>query len=395
MKTAIELRAARLGSDAPREEFVTDLHRRLAGEMADGQPPVAHGRWAPRRREVVIGRSVAAASAAAGLVIGRNLLAPTVTQQGDAARPRANSTPTREPGGRSVRASTSPRWGACIRPWCLVNGFVHRSEAKLEAVSGVCTHQGCKLVAGRAREQAALPVSLDVVLSGRSHPHASAAHRAAAVAEVPGARNQRCDRGFRADEIRVVAYGVGMTDTPWEPPFAGTEARAPDRCARASARDVSMEDRRPGRRWADRAHRCVGVDSWRAAQALALSEDSMFTGKLPGSRSASRGSRCGMAPTTGSSLRPRTMRPNGSTRSGTTRWTAPRARVDAALARGGLDQLVDASSPDGEHASLRRLLCDLIEEYGRHTGHADLIREVVDGRVGEDPPPGWRPVSNR
>ncbi|HET7665134.1 MAG TPA: DUF664 domain-containing protein [Mycobacterium sp.] len=72
-----------------------------------------------------------------------------------------------------------------------------------------------------------------------------------------------------------------------------------------------------------------------------------------------------------------------------------RARLDAALARGGLDQLVHVSSPDGEHASLRRLLCDLIEEYGRHTGHADLLREAVDGRVGEDPPPGWRPVSNR
>jgi Protein of unknown function (DUF664) len=37
-------------------------------------------------------------------------------------------------------------------------------------------------------------------------------------------------------------------------------------------------------------------------------------------------------------------------------------------------------------ASLRRLLVDMIEEYGRHTGHADLIREAVDGRVGEDPP---------
>ena len=33
MKTAIELRAARLGSDAPREEFVTDLHRRLAAAV--------------------------------------------------------------------------------------------------------------------------------------------------------------------------------------------------------------------------------------------------------------------------------------------------------------------------------------------------------------------------
>ena len=55
MKTAIELRAARLGSDAPREEFVTDLHRRLAAEMSEEQAPVVHPRWAPRRREVVIG----------------------------------------------------------------------------------------------------------------------------------------------------------------------------------------------------------------------------------------------------------------------------------------------------------------------------------------------------
>jgi hypothetical protein len=72
-----------------------------------------------------------------------------------------------------------------------------------------------------------------------------------------------------------------------------------------------------------------------------------------------------------------------------------RARFDAALAAGGLDQLVHVSWPDGRHASLRRLICDLIEEYGRHTGHADLIREAVDGRVGEDPPAGWRPTVGR
>jgi hypothetical protein len=67
------------------------------------------------------------------------------------------------------------------------------------------------------------------------------------------------------------------------------------------------------------------------------------------------------------------------------------ARLDDALADGGLDQLVHLAHPDGRHASLRRLVCDLIEEYGRHTGHADLLREAVDGRVGEDPPDDWRP----
>jgi hypothetical protein len=70
-----------------------------------------------------------------------------------------------------------------------------------------------------------------------------------------------------------------------------------------------------------------------------------------------------------------------------------RSRLAAALADGGLDQAAHVSGPDGVHASLRRLVCDLIEEYGRHTGHADLLREAVDGRVGEDPPAGWRPLS--
>lgn len=67
------------------------------------------------------------------------------------------------------------------------------------------------------------------------------------------------------------------------------------------------------------------------------------------------------------------------------------ARLAGALDDGGLDQLVDVASPNGDHASLRRLLFDLIEEYGRHVGHADLLREAVDGVVGEDPPEDWRP----
>jgi hypothetical protein len=36
--------------------------------------------------------------------------------------------------------------------------------------------------------------------------------------------------------------------------------------------------------------------------------------------------------------------------------------------------------------SLRRLLADMIEEYARHTGHADLLREAVDGSTGEGAP---------
>jgi hypothetical protein len=65
-----------------------------------------------------------------------------------------------------------------------------------------------------------------------------------------------------------------------------------------------------------------------------------------------------------------------------------RAAVSEVLARGGgLDQLARFTWPDGRSPSLRRILVDLVEEYARHVGHADLIRESVDGLVGEDPPP--------
>ena len=62
------------------------------------------------------------------------------------------------------------------------------------------------------------------------------------------------------------------------------------------------------------------------------------------------------------------------------------ASVREALANGGLDQLGRLTTPSGASPSLRRVLIDLIEEYSRHVGHADLIRESIDGLVGEDPP---------
>jgi uncharacterized protein DUF664 len=62
-----------------------------------------------------------------------------------------------------------------------------------------------------------------------------------------------------------------------------------------------------------------------------------------------------------------------------------RSAVTEALLDGGLDQLARATQWS-ELPSLRRILIDLIEEYARHVGHADLIRESVDGLVGEDPP---------
>ncbi len=68
-----------------------------------------------------------------------------------------------------------------------------------------------------------------------------------------------------------------------------------------------------------------------------------------------------------------------------------RGRLAEALASGGLEQEIALGEQWGEPVSLRRILFDLLEEYARHTGHADLLREAIDGRVGEDPPGEWRP----
>jgi len=38
---------------------------------------------------------------------------------------------------------------------------------------------------------------------------------------------------------------------------------------------------------------------------------------------------------------------------------------------------------DGTPISLRELLVHMVEEYARHNGHADLLRERIDGRLGQ------------
>jgi hypothetical protein len=38
---------------------------------------------------------------------------------------------------------------------------------------------------------------------------------------------------------------------------------------------------------------------------------------------------------------------------------------------------------DGGEVPVRDLLVHMIEEYARHAGHADLLRECIDGRTGQ------------
>ena len=59
-----------------------------------------------------------------------------------------------------------------------------------------------------------------------------------------------------------------------------------------------------------------------------------------------------------------------------------RVIADALAGADGLSTL-SVQEDDGTRISLRWILCHLIEEYARHNGHADLLRESVDGLTGE------------
>jgi dienelactone hydrolase/uncharacterized damage-inducible protein DinB len=64
------------------------------------------------------------------------------------------------------------------------------------------------------------------------------------------------------------------------------------------------------------------------------------------------------------------------------RQACERSRQAAAQAD-GLGQQSVLTFPDGRHFSLRWVLLHLLEETARHAGHADMLREAIDGTVGE------------
>ncbi|MDT7545770.1 MAG: hypothetical protein QOE99_1880 [Actinomycetota bacterium] len=181
-------------------------------------------------------------------------------------------------------------------------------------------------------------------------------------------------------------------DPPWEPPMAGTEVEH---------LVGSLERLRATFRWKADGLNAMQLQVRLGSSALTLGgllkhlafvEDYMFTVKLRGEPPGEPWDSAGGRPSGDWSF---TSAAHDAPADLYALWDGAvqraRDRLDTALAAGGLDQSVHLSSPDGRPASLRRLICDLLEEYGRHTGHADLLREAVDGRVGEDPPADWRP----
>lgn len=67
-------------------------------------------------------------------------------------------------------------------------------------------------------------------------------------------------------------------------------------------------------------------------------------------------------------------------------WDAWRSEIEFAerfVAENDLDTIGARSDPDRGPRSLRWVMVHMIEEYARHLGHADLLRERIDGAIGQ------------
>ncbi len=201
LRAAITLRAARPGSDIPSEEFVARLHQRLAAaeaasdqaasdqtasnqaasnqatsgssasDWAVSDSAAAGGAGAGRRRgtrrRFVQVTSLAAGSAAIGAGVDRAVgeRGPGSGDRADA--PVAGPEPATGPGGalvptagiwRTVATTQDlPEGGVRAFDTGTVVGFVRRTDGRVRATSGICTHQGCRLALDPAQQRLNCP----------------------------------------------------------------------------------------------------------------------------------------------------------------------------------------------------------------------------------------------
>jgi nitrite reductase/ring-hydroxylating ferredoxin subunit len=174
LRTAIDLMAAAPGSGAPRPDFVTELRARIADQQQaeDRAAESAQPAWRkalPRRRILA-----ATAWTTTGAAVGA---AATSLIAGSGGSPAlADPSPQIDPvrgQWQTVAASADLPEGAVL-PFDVhtVNGFLRRTSGRVQAISGVCTHQGCRLDVSEARDQLMCPChGATFALSGTNLTH--------------------------------------------------------------------------------------------------------------------------------------------------------------------------------------------------------------------------------
>jgi cytochrome b6-f complex iron-sulfur subunit len=167
IRTAIELTAYRSELAGPSDDFVARLH----AELADRQGVPAGQRrslasWLHHRRQFLRGGLVTAAVFGTGFVTER-LLPQSSTPAPPQTEVRA------APGAWHTVTSSAQLAEGAVLDFDLgsLNGFIHRTSGRLRAVSGICTHQACRLALDQARTALVCPCHEAVfTLAGTPRP---------------------------------------------------------------------------------------------------------------------------------------------------------------------------------------------------------------------------------
>ncbi|MEY9857953.1 cytochrome b6-f complex iron-sulfur subunit [Catenulispora sp. GAS73] len=153
-RAAIDLAAAAPDAQRPREAFVEDLRRRIADRQDAPQTaaalPAAHrGRG---RRRFLTATALTATGVVAGVVADQAAVGPAAPVSAE-----PDLTPT--VGTWQTVADDADLAEGAVLSFDLgaVSGFVRRVSGRVQAVSGFCTHQGCRLRLDTPHEQLACP----------------------------------------------------------------------------------------------------------------------------------------------------------------------------------------------------------------------------------------------
>ena len=154
-RATIDLAAAAPDAQRPREAFVEDLRRRIADRQDAPQPAAAlpaaqRGRG---RRRFLTATALTAGGVVAGVVVDQAVVGPA----GSSVTAEPELTPT--VGSWQTVVSDAELAEGAVLSFDLgaVSGFVRRVSGRVQAVSGFCTHQGCRLRVDTAHERLACP----------------------------------------------------------------------------------------------------------------------------------------------------------------------------------------------------------------------------------------------
>jgi len=159
LRSAIDLMAAASNAAQPRPDFVAELRGRLADSERAGleaeEAPRPAWQTPPRRRLLAAG-ALTASGAAAG-VLGERMLGGENPDTSGPETPEAELTPTHGSWQTVITCADLPEGAVMAFDLGPVNGFVRRVSGRVQAVSGICTHQGCRLDLSAARDLLTCP----------------------------------------------------------------------------------------------------------------------------------------------------------------------------------------------------------------------------------------------